>query len=121
MKRYFFALMAVTLVLSAVAFKAPEKKLATKLFRYNPPTTDPYSMANVQNKSRWQYVTDASVCPTNVNEKACELQVTDSPVYVNGDNTLSAGFSITATLYSGSIHYVGGISSGGGTIHNRVN
>jgi hypothetical protein len=121
MKRYLFGIFAVALAFTAVAFKAPEKKLVTKLFRYNPPTSNPYSMANVQDKSRWQYVTDPQTCTVNNNQKACELQVNDDPTYINPDNTLSSSFSITAALWSGNIHYVSGISSGGGTIQNRIN
>ncbi|WP_152269403.1 hypothetical protein [Agriterribacter humi] len=121
MTRYLFGIFAIALAFAAISFKAPEKKFATKLFRYNPPSSNPYSKPNVEDKSKWQYVTTSQNCPTNVNQKACEMQVTDNPSFINPDNTLSTSFSITASLYTGSVHYVSAIPSGGGTIYNKAN
>lgn len=97
----------VALVAVTSAFKeAPKNKSGDPLyqFTYNPPTTNPYSVSNVENVANWSYDPDAT-CP-NGNVKACTIeasQVDDSdplnPVLLSSEN-------ITATASGSGIAHV---------------
>lgn len=119
MSKYFSGLVAALFAICMIAFKPADRVQSTKLFRYNPPATNPFSKANVEDRSNWQMVTGTQQCPLNTNQKACELEVLDSPSYINGDNTLATGFAIVAAEFASDVHFVTSIPSGAGSIHNK--
>lgn len=95
LQKNFVAIVALSIVaISVSAFSMPEKKMATKLFRYTAPAGS-YQQADVEDRDNWTYISSGTqVCPLNTNEKACELQVDDSQI--NPDNTLKSSMTITA-------------------------
>lgn len=103
MKRYILGLLAVVIAVSSVAFKAPAKKTATKLFAYSGAN---YQEANVENPANWTYIGSANPNCSVSNIKACEIEVNDA--LVNPDNTLPSSFSIIATASSTNVFYVTG-------------
>ena len=116
LQKYGIGLLAFIIAISAVAFTNPaNKNLDSKLFRYSAPGSS-YSETNVQDKGNWTLVTSSPNCPSNVDQRACEMDVDDSQL--NPDNSLKSTFSISASQYqSTGVNYVSGITSG--TIHNK--
>ncbi|HUZ58260.1 MAG TPA: hypothetical protein VMU83_05715 [Hanamia sp.] len=116
-KKYGTGLLAIIIAVGAFAFTTPvNKNLGTKLFRYSAPGGS-YSQPNVQDNGNWVLITGSANCPSNVNQRACEMDVDDSQL--NPDNSLKSSFSISAQQYgSTGVFYVNGISSG--TIHNKT-
>ena len=98
MKRYLFGILAVALAFAAVAFKAPDKKATTNLYRFSGDVTD---INHVQNPARWNFIaggSGAQDCPANIDEVACEIMADVSP----SSGTLpTTGYSITATRLGG--------------------
>ena len=79
--------MGVALALVTSAFNTPHKtKGGATLysFEYNPPATDPYSVANVENVSNWVYTASSPGCSGN--QEACSLQASDSYVDNSGSS-----------------------------------
>lgn len=73
-----FAAMAVgaVLALATSAFKqSPQTKSGDPMytFEYTPPSTDPYSAANVQDTANWNFTTNPDPCLGS--DKACTLEV----------------------------------------------
>ncbi|MGF7232620.1 hypothetical protein [Arachidicoccus sp.] len=67
--------LGVALVIATSAFtKAPQTKSGDPMyqFTYNPPTTNPYSVSNVENVANWSYDPNAT-CPSG-NVKACTIE-----------------------------------------------
>ena len=116
MIRYITSILAVIIAVGTVAFTTPgNKNLDSKLFRYSAPGGS-YSAPNVQDKGNWTLVTGSPNCPSNIDQRACEMDVDDSQL--NPDNSLKSTFSISASEYqSTGVNYVSGITSG--TIHNK--
>jgi len=116
-KKYGTSLLAIIIAVGAFAFTNPLKeKLGTKLFRYSAPG-DSYSQLKVQDKANWALVTGSANCPSNINERACEMDVDDSQL--NPDNSLKSSFSISAKQDGiTGVFYVSGITSG--AIHNKT-
>jgi|SRR5690242_11568061 len=114
-KKYGIGLVALIIAIFAAAFTTPAKApLGTKLFRYTPPGGS-YAVADIQTKGNWNLVTSSPNCPSNVDQRACEMDVDQSQL--NPDNSLKSSFSISASEYgSTGVGYVTNITAG--TIHN---
>jgi len=91
---------AVALVGITSAFKdAPKTNsgVDTYSFEYQPPATDPYSIANVEDTANWVYNEDASGCGGV--DKACALlDVPEDFVDASGTPTLKSSINIVAVL-----------------------
>ncbi len=94
--------MGVALVMATSAFKeAPKDKSGDPLytFQYNPPGTDPYSVANVEDVGNWSYTANTDPC-TSGTAKACKIYASHvdnsgpEPVLLTSEN-------ISATLNMG--------------------
>jgi len=116
---------AVALVLTSSAFTKVSNQKIDDLYSFQyvePSGSNPYSQANVQNKSNWEYAPSDPGCTTG-NVKPCEIQVSSS--YVQGSDpstyALDPSFSITAS--SGTTSHVTATSDGTGNMYitNRSN
>ena len=99
MKKYFSGLLALIIAIAATAFTNANKNELpedTKLFRYVPPASSPFSKLNVENRANWVMTTSSSVCD-DVNQKACELIVDE--VHINPNNTLKSTLTIDAVQF----------------------
>jgi len=115
LKKYGIGLMAFIIAVFAAAFTNPvPSRFGTKLFRYSAPSGS-YSVANVETRGNWTFVTGTPNCPLNVDQKACEMDVDDGQI--NPDNTLKSSFTISAHESQPNISYVTSITNG--TIHNK--
>jgi hypothetical protein len=90
-------------------------------FKYNPPTLNPYSAANVGDLSLWSYDANASGCDDE-NEAACTIRVTDASVdNASSAPTLKSNFVIS--VLEGpveDVNYVSSTSDGLAEIINRT-
>ena len=95
MKNYFFGILAFVLAIGFAAFTTASKNRpgGTKLFKYNPPGTDPYSLTNVKNLTLWSFIPEPEDCPSG-EIKACQIEVSD--MYVNLNNTLKTSVALQA-------------------------
>ncbi|HEY5463217.1 MAG TPA: hypothetical protein VIJ95_08170 [Hanamia sp.] len=112
MIRYLTSILAVIIAVGAVAFTKPENKinpLATKIFQYQAPTSDPYSETNVESRSNWVITNLGSTTCSQVNQEACQLLVDATDI--NPDNTLKSTFTILTTMSAPNVYYVSGGSA----------
>jgi len=120
MKKYITGIIAVIIAIGAVAFSNPGNKvkpLATKIFQYQPPATDPYDQPNVEDRSNWVITNLSSTTCSQADEKACQLLVNTSDI--NPDNTLKSSFVIDSQMFATKVFYVSGGSAA--DIYNRNN
>ena len=115
-KKYGIGLLALLMAVFAAAFtNRANSPAGTQLFRYTAPGGS-YAASDVQNKGNWSLVTGSPNCPSNVDQRACEMDVDQSQL--NPDNSLKSTFSISATQFgSTGVAYVSSITAG--TIHNK--
>jgi hypothetical protein len=115
-KKYGIGLLALFIAVFAAAFtNHVDSPSATQLFRYTAPGGS-YAVADVQNKANWSLVTGSPNCPSNIDERACEMDVDQSQL--NPDNSLKPSFTITASEFeSTGVGYVSSITAG--NIHNK--
>jgi hypothetical protein len=71
MKKYLFGLSAIVLAIAFSAFTKPN--FATEKFRF---TGDPNIEGQIEDVTKWVRVASLD-CPTNVNDKVCEIIVND--------------------------------------------
>ena len=94
---------AVALVGLTSSFKEAPKSngsFLTYSFEYQPPSTDPYSEANVENPANWIYNASATSCGGI--DKACALlDVPDAFVDATGTPTLKDAINIVAQETNG--------------------
>lgn len=114
-KKYGIGLLALFIAVFAAAFtNHVDSPSATQLFRYTAPGGS-YAVSDVQNKANWSLVTESPNCVSNVNQRACEMDVDQTQL--NPDNSLKSSFSISASEYgSTGVGYVSSITAG--NIHN---
>lgn len=114
-KKYGIGLLALLMAVFAAAFTNPAHSPAgTQLFRYTPPGGS-YAVPDIQNKANWSLVTGSPNCVSNVNQRACEMDVDQTQL--NPDNSLKSSFTISASEYgSTGVGYVSSITAG--NIHN---
>jgi hypothetical protein len=111
-KKYGIGLMAIIMAVFAVAFTKPaagSEPLSTKIFEYQPPSTNPFSQANVENRGNW---TETSLINTTCNnnpDRACQLVVDQT--FINSDHTLKSTFMIQASQALSGNYYVSGGSA----------
>ena len=118
MLRYLASIVAVLIAVGAVAFTKPETKVkpdATKIFQYQAPTLDPYSEANVENRSNWGITNLGSTTCSQLNQRACQLLVNTTDI--NPDNTLKSTLTIQASMSAPDVYYVSGGSAA--AIYNK--
>ena len=111
---------AVALVGITSSFKDAPKKVdgfVTYSFEYQPPSSNPYSKANVENDSNWVYNPDATDCGGE--DKACSLlDVPAALVDATGTPTLKPAINIVAVEQNG-VARVTSTSSTAVTISNQ--
>lgn len=111
---------AAALVGLTSSFKEAPKKVngfVTYSFEYQPPTTNPYTQASVENDSNWVYNADATDCGGE--DKACALlNVPAALVDATGTPTLKPAINIVAVEQNGVAH-VTSTSSTAVTISNQ--
>ena len=118
LKKYGTGLLAIIIAAFAAAFTKPVEgnhPLSTKIFQYQPPSSNPYSEANVENRSNWVETSLSSTTCNNNVDRACQLQVDNS--FINPDQTLKSTFMITASQALSGNYYVSGGSAS--AIFNR--
>jgi hypothetical protein len=100
MKRYIFGIAAVIIALGAVAFTKPKKPVDMYVFQFD--GTQAYTVSNVQNISNtyWKYQGKNLDLCTDINQKACRVEVTSSYVNDPSNPTALNGVTINAALYS---------------------
>jgi len=115
LRKYGIGLLALFIAIFAAAFTNPAPNpLGTKLFRYAAPGGS-YAVPDIQNKSNWSLVTGSPNCPSDVDQRACEMDVDQSQL--NPDNSLKSTFTISASQYASTgVGYVSSITAG--NIHN---
>ena len=93
-KKYGIGLLALLMAVFAAAFtNRTHSPAGTQLFRYSAPGGS-YAVADVQNKGNWSLVTTSPNCPSNVDQRACEMDVDQSQL--NPDNSLKSSLVASA-------------------------
>lgn len=117
-----FAAMAVgaVLALATSAFKTSQSKSGdtTYSFEYNPPSSNPYSVANVENVANWKYNASPDECIGD--KEACTLLNVPS-TYVNTGSTptLKSSINIDAQESSTGVAFVHSTAASSATISNQ--
>ena len=104
------------------AFNKVPKSAGTQMsysFEYTPPSTDPYSVANVEDTANWHYNASAAECPGD--DEACAL-LNVPATYVNTGSTptLKSSINIDAVESSPGIAKVNATAAGSATISNQT-
>jgi hypothetical protein len=111
-KKYGIGFLALITAICAAAFTKPSglnHPLSTKIFEYQPPSTDPFSQANVENRANWAETSlSSTTCNKNL-DRACQLVVDQS--FINPDHTLKSTFMIQASQALSGNYYVSGGSA----------
>lgn len=90
----------------------------TYIFEYQPPSSNDYSVASVENDSNWVYTATAPDCGGT--EKACSLEVPENDVNTGTTPTLKSSVGIEAELNSQTgTAYVTEAAGGDATIDNQ--
>lgn len=107
MKNYFFGILAFVLAIGFAAFTTASKNRPsdTKLFKYNPPTQNPYSLINVTNPALWSFISEPENCPSGA-LKACQIEVDE--MHVNPNNTLNSSVALEAEQTSTNVFRIKG-------------
>lgn len=111
-KKYGIGFLVLITAFFAAAFTKPsavKHPLATKIFEYQPPSTDPFSQANVENRSNWVETSLTTTTCNQANDRACQLVVDQS--FINPDHTLNSSFMIQASQALSGNYYVSGGSA----------
>lgn len=120
MRKYFFGLLAIAMVMGSITFAQIEKRAQVDMYVFEFDATQSYSVANVENESNtyWKYKGKNLELCGDQDQKACRVEV----IGTNVDNTTTPtelrNVSIYATL-SGSTAHVTAITGTGSQYSNQ--
>ncbi len=120
-----FAIAAALAGVTSAFKEAPKNKSGQMLytFRYNPPSSDPYSATHVEDVANWSYTADTNPCSGD-DVEACKIQVpadyVNNPAGAPATRTLKPAIDIGTTESSLGVNYVSSTAAAGsGTISNK--
>lgn len=97
-KKNILAVVALVTVIGFSSFKIlkDNDSQSNLVFRYNPPSSNPYSSTNVKDTDNWELDETSTQCPTTQNQVACSI-VVPSGNTMNGEQELDPSKVIIET------------------------